>query len=285
MQAGSKPLEGGRRTRGERAEGSSSQPLVSVVTVVFNGATHLEETIVSVASQTWSPVEHIIIDGGSTDGTLDILRRHDDKLGYWLSEPDSGIYEAMNKGVDLVTDPESYILFANADDHLYSPEAIERAMTASSGEDLVYGRMVLSDDDISGIVGRRVDLDDLARQTLCHPSTFTRKKVFDRVGKFDTSYTIAADYDHIVRCFAAPVSTRFVDVIVSRMRMGGRSEEQFMLSCRERKAVIRRRFPLLPRLRGVTRVNLYDIPRNAARRWIDRAGLLGHWRALKGSSQ
>ena len=110
-----------------------------------------------------------------------------------------------------------------------------------------------------------------------------RRRVFDQVGKFDTSYRIAADYDHIVRCFAAPVSTRFVDVIVAKMRMGGVSEDRFLLSCRERKAVIRKRFPLVPRLRGILQVNLYDIPRNTARRMIDRAGLLGHWRALKGS--
>jgi hypothetical protein len=156
-------------------------------------------------------------------------------------------------------------------------------MSQSAGEDLLYGRMVLTDGEISGVAGRRVTLNDLANETLCHPATFVRRKIFDRVGKFDTSYRIAADYDHIVRCFAAPVSTRFVDVIVSNMRMGGVSDDRFMLSCRERKDVIRRRFSFFPRLKGVLQVNLYDIPRNTARRWIGRAGLLGHWRALKGS--
>lgn len=276
-------VEGGRRTRGHAATGSASQPLVSVVTVVFNGAEHIEETILSVASQTYPNIEHIVIDGGSTDGTVKIIRKYDATLGYWASENDTGVYDAMNKGIDLVFDPDSYILFANADDRLYSAEAVERVISASGGEELVYGKMVLADEQVSAIVGRRVEIKDLALQTLCHPATFVRRRVFDTVGKFDTSYTIAADYDHIVRCFAAPVSTRFVDVIVSRMRMGGLSEDQFMLSCRERKQVIRQRFPLLPRLRGVWQVNLYDIPRNTARRWIDRAGLLGHWRALKGS--
>ena len=276
-------VEGGRRTRADRAAGRPDAPLISVVTVVFNGARHIEETIQSVASQTYRNIEHIVIDGGSTDGTVDIIRRHDAILGYWMSQTDAGVYDAMNKGVALVTDPDSYILFANADDRLYSTEAIERAISASGGEDLVYGRMVLADEQVSAIVGKRVELEDLALQTLCHPATFVRRRIFDSVGKFDTSYTIAADYDHIVRCFQAPVSTRFVDVIVSRMRMGGLSEDRFMLSCRERKQVIRLRFPFLPRLRGIWQVNLYDIPRNTARRWIDRAGLLGHWRALKGS--
>ena len=275
--------EGGRRLSGAVSKGTPSAPLFSVITAVYNGAAHVEETIRAVRDQTYAPVEHIVIDGGSTDGTVDILARYNDTLAYWVSEPDNGIYDAMNKGIELVTDPESYILFANADDHLYSPQALERVVSASSGEDLVYGRMLLTDGDISGIAGRRVSFDDLARQTLCHPATFIRRRVFDSVGKFDVSYRIAADYDHMVRCFAAGVSTRFVDVIVSTMRMGGVSDDRFLLSCRERKAVIRKRFPLVPRLKGIWQVNLYDIPRNTARHWIDRAGLLGHWRALKGS--
>ncbi|MGI9043023.1 MAG: glycosyltransferase family 2 protein [Gemmatimonadaceae bacterium] len=275
--------EGGRRLSGHVPEASGANPLVSIVTAVYNGAKHIEETILAIAGQTYMPVQHIVVDGGSTDGTVEILEKYGGTLAYWVSEPDNGIYDAMNKGIDLVADAESYILFANADDHLYSPEAVDRMIAASSGEDLLYGRMVLTDGDISGIAGRKVDLDDLAQETLCHPATFVRRKIFDRVGKFDTTYRIAADYDHIVRCFAAPVSTRFVDVIVSTMRMGGLSDDRFLLSCRERKAVIRKRFPLVPRLKGVWQVNLYDIPRNMARRWIDRAGLLGRWRALKGS--
>jgi glycosyltransferase involved in cell wall biosynthesis len=253
-----------------------------VITAVRNGAKHLEQTITAIAGQTYSPIEHIVVDGGSTDATVEILERSG-SIGYWMSEPDTGIYDAMNKGIGLVNDPESYILFANADDYLTAPDAIERAMALSSGEDLVYGRMVLTDGTVSGVAGKPVTLDDLATQTLCHPATFVRRKVFDRVGTFDTSYRIAADYDHIVRSFRAPVTTRFVDVIVSTMRMGGVSEDRFMLSCRERKQVIRKWFPLVPRLRGIWQVNLYDIPRNTVRRWIDRAGLLSYWRALKGS--
>ena len=276
-------VEGGRRGLGERRTGTSDRPLISVVTVVFNNVKHVEETIQAVASQTYADVDHIVIDGGSTDGTLDVLRRYDGAISYWMSEPDSGIYEAMNKGIAAVNDPESYVIFSNAGDALYSNEALERVVEQSRGEDMLYGKMLLADDRISAVVGKRVALPDLAFQTLCHPATFVRRRVFDSVGLFDTKYSIAADYDHIVRCFLAPVSTRFVDVVVSRMRMGGTSEDQFMKSCRERKDVIRRRFPLVPRMRGIWQVNLYDIPRNIARRWLDRAGLLGHWRAIKGS--
>ena len=129
----------------------------------------------------------------------------------------------MNKGIELVTDPQSYILFANSADELDSAPAIENAMALGKGADLLYGRMVLGDGTTSATVGQAVTLEDLARQTICHPSTFVRRRVFDEVGRFDTSYRIAADYDHIVRCFAHPVSTRFIDVVVSDMSMGGTS--------------------------------------------------------------
>jgi Glycosyltransferases involved in cell wall biogenesis len=228
--------EGGKRTRGLIPRGSAEQPLVSVITVVYNGAAHLERTIRAVAEQNYPTVEHIVIDGGSTDGSLDIIRTNDDSIGYWVSEPDNGIYDAMNKGVGLVTDQAAYILFANADDRLHSPSAIADALAGGKGEDLIYGKMMLGDGNIAAVVGHAVSRNDLARQTICHPSTFVRRSVFDRVGKFDTSYRLAADYDFIVRCFLAPVTTRFVDVIVSDMSMGGTSEASFMESCRERKA-------------------------------------------------
>ena len=260
-----------------------SRPMVSVITVVFNGVEYLQQAITAVANQTYPNVQHIIIDGASTDGTISVIEHNQSRLAFWKSEPDRGVYDAMNKGIEVVTDPESYIVFANADDSLNSPDAIEQVIARSGGEDLVYGKMVFTDGNVSGVLGREVELSDLARETLCHPATLVRRRVFDELGKFDTDFRIAADYDFIVRAFAAGVTTKFVDVIVSRMRMGGLSDDRFMLSCRERKEVIRRHFPLLQRLAGVWQVNLYDIPRNAVRRFLANLGLLGHWRALKGS--
>ena len=275
-------LEGGLRTRGVYKKGTLDHPLVSVVTVTYNRATRIEDTIHAVLEQTYPNVEYLVVDGGSTDGTVDILRKYEDRLGFWVSEPDAGIYDAMNKAVDLVHDSASYVLFANSDDTLYSPQALERLVQGGCGADLVYGRMIVTDGEASAVYGRKIVLEDLAGEMLCHPATMMRRRIFDDVGKFDTSFRIAADYDLIVRCFAHPVSSQFVPEIVSRMAMGGVSEDQFMISCRERKKVVRARFTSRARLLGVWRVNLYDIPRNAARHWLSRAGLLRHWRILKG---
>lgn len=276
--------EGGRRSRGLRHTGTAGQPLVSIVTVVFNRAWHIEETILAILGQSYPNLEYIIVDGGSTDGTVDILRKYDDRIDYWVSERDMGIYEAMNKGIDLVTDSESYVMFANSDDRLFSPDVVQRIVEGGRGADLVYGKMQVTDGGASRITGREVTFEDLAGETLNHPATFTRRRVFDLVGKFDTSYRIAADYDQIVRCFAHPVTTQFVDEIVSRMSMHGTSEAQYQLSCRERKRVVREHYRAATRLSGILRVNLYALPRNSARHWLDRVGLLGNWRALKGFS-
>jgi glycosyltransferase involved in cell wall biosynthesis len=274
-------LTGGRRTRGLRTEGTAELPLVSVVTVVRNRVSQIERTIQGVLEQTYPHVEYIIIDGGSTDGTVDVIRQYEDRIDYWVSEPDTGIYDAMNKAIEIVGDPNAYVMFANADDCLYTPFALERLVAGGRRADVVYGRMVFTDGDASAIQGREVTLSDLAGETVCHPATLTRRSVFDVVGRFDTSYRIAADYDFVVRCFAHPVTTRYVPEIVSRVEMGGVSDDQYMISCRERKRVVRTQFRSLDRLAGVWRVNLYDIPRNVVRHWLNRAGLLGYWRALK----
>lgn len=275
--------EGGRRTRGERKRGTPERPLVSVITVVRNAVGDIARTIEGVLAQSYENVEYIVVDGASDDGTLDVIRRYDDRIDYWVSERDTGIYDAMNKGVELVSDSNAYIIFANAADKLYSPAALERAVDRAGDADLVYGRMRLTDGDESAVMGREVTVSDLARETLCHPATLMRRRVFDTVGRFDTRFKIAADYDLIVRCFQHPVKSRFVDEIISEMQMGGTSEDRFMLSCSERKKVVRERFGYPERLAGVWQVNLYDIPRNAARRWLNQAGLLAQWRVLRRS--
>lgn len=112
------------------AQGSADDdlPRVSVITVVFNGAATLERTIQNVLSQTWPSVEYVVVDGGSTDGTVDILRRHDDRIAHWVSEPDRGLYDAMNKGLDAATG--DWVVFMGADDCFADAGSVAEYMEA-----------------------------------------------------------------------------------------------------------------------------------------------------------
>ena len=127
--------EGGLRTQGYFKTSLEGKPLITVVTVVFNGEQFLEETILSVMNQTYENIEYIIIDGGSTDGTLNIIKKYENSIDYWVSEYDRGIYDAMNKGIAL--SQGDFIGFLNADD-LYNLEVIEELSNALSLNDFDF---------------------------------------------------------------------------------------------------------------------------------------------------
>ena len=205
-------------------------PTVAVVTAVRNAEDTLEDTLASVARQSWRPLEHIVVDGASTDGTRAILERQGPGVR-WVSEPDRGLYDAMNKGLAIVRDPEAYVVFLNADDVFHGEDAIERALAAAGGEDFLYGRLERYDQalDHRDIIGREVTARDMVLGMRCHhQAMLTRARVFRRVGGFDLRYRFAADYDWAVRVFLDPtLSRRFVPVIVATMRRGGVSDRPF----------------------------------------------------------
>lgn len=274
--------EGGRRARGIVKRGDARSPLVAVVTVVRNGMPLLERTIDAVVSQTYPNIEYIVVDGASTDGTVELLRRRDDEIDYWRSEPDAGLYDAMNKGIGLVSDGSAYVMFANSDDRLYERDTIEKFVRAGKGADFIYGKQILTDGETSAVLGTEVDLNGLKRRNISHAATLVRRGVFDTVGKFDLKYRLVADYDFFVRCFQQPIEKRFVDQIVAEVSMFGLSETQFRLLLRERLDVIANRFGVVPRLSAGARIYCYDIPRNFLRGELRKRGLLGRWRAMKG---
>jgi len=117
-------MKGGYRLNGQVPEQAAGKPVVSVITVVFNSVNLLERTIQSILNQTWPNIEHIIIDGGSKDGTVDIIRKYDDRIAYWISEPDGGLYDAMNKGLAAATG--DFVWFLNSGDLAYRDETLEQ---------------------------------------------------------------------------------------------------------------------------------------------------------------
>lgn len=170
---------------------------ISIITVVYNGAATLRETIESIFSQTYPYIEFILIDGGSSDGTVDIIKKYDSKIAFWISEKDKGIYDAMNKGVKKATG--DWIYFLGADDILYSPGTIEQLVAKfRSGNTLYYGNAIFK---TSG----RVYDGYFSRYKLClrnisHQAIFYPRAVFEQ-RLFDVKYRIKSDYHFNLLCF------------------------------------------------------------------------------------
>ena len=200
-------------------------PLISIITVVYNGAEHLEETIQSVLEQTYPHVEYIVVDGGSTDGSVEIIRSYDAAIDWWVSEPDKGIYQAMNKG--LARASGDLINFLNADDYLL-PESLKHVATACQEEqaDVYYGNQLF----LWEVNGERLhkrcipNLQLMEKKMgLFHQACFVRRAVFEELGAFDESFSIAGDYEFMLRAFLAKSRFAHVNAYLSAFRLGGKS--------------------------------------------------------------
>jgi glycosyltransferase involved in cell wall biosynthesis len=182
--------EGGLRMQGYYKASQPDKPLLTVVTVVFNGEQFLEETIKSVINQTYENIEYIIIDGGSTDGTLDIIRKYEQTIDYWVSEYDKGIYDAMNKGIDATTG--NYLLFLGADDELFDSNVFEKLkLHFMEKPDLVYGDIQYRNQQR---IHSRFSVSTLLHNTIHHQGAFYHSRLFSSF-RYNTFYRIAADYE------------------------------------------------------------------------------------------
>ena len=226
----SKPIrnEGGRRAKGLHESSTESCPLITVITVVFNGAETLEQTIQSVIQQTYNNIEHIIIDGGSTDKTLAILQKYDHKIAYWLSEQDSGIYDAMNKGILLARG--DYIGMLNSDDFFSDPIALEVIATniRLANVDAVFSRLDIVDPINLDRVLRRYRVSNFSSLMLRigimppHPTFYCKKSCYENAGLYLTNFRIAADFEMLVRLLTKHhITWRFIDKTTIKMRSGG----------------------------------------------------------------
>jgi len=268
------------------ADARSAAVSVTVITVVRNGARTIEAAVESVLAQSHRPLEYIVVDGCSTDGTLDILRRYGDRVR-WTSMPDGGLYDAMNQGIARFPEPNTYIHFLNADDRFAANDSLERALAASAGADFVYGRLERRDEALrySDVVGRRVDRRALLYGTrIAHQAILCKRSVFDRVGGFRTEYRIAADYDWLLRVFEnRGITTRFVPVVVASMGFGGVSWERFPALARERFRIVRKHYAFPDVVRFSVYTVFGDYVRHYLQRALRRLHLLNFARALKQS--
>ena len=224
---------GGKRLNAESSESNMNNPLFTVITVVFNGAKELESTIQSVQNQSCRNLEYVVIDGGSTDGTLDVLRRYENLIGYWMSGLDKGVYDAFNKACRLIKG--EWAIFLGAGDVFYDAEVLESMTEAvqnvSAETEIVYGKVcVVNEQNSSSELlnwpwPQMRDTWQGGRPMVPHhQGVFHRKRLLSMESPFDISYRIAADsklfYTSISR-----VDPAFADVVVARSLLGGLSTE------------------------------------------------------------
>lgn len=218
---------GGKRTQGIKAQGGGpGRPLVSIVTVVYNGKATLERTINSVLQQRYPHIEYIIVDGGSTDGTIGLLKRYEDRIDLWTSGKDKGIYDAMNKGLALCTG--DWIGLINADDW-YEPDTVERVVKAAADRSeisVVHGDIWLHyPNGHRSVKKARVSgfLLKYWEMVLNHPSFFVRTELY-RKQPFDAALKVSADHKWTYEAFRrSPSSFLYLPVPLANFTVGGAS--------------------------------------------------------------
>lgn len=201
---------------------------VSIITVVYNGEATIESAIRSVREQDYQDIEYIIIDGASKDGTVDIVKKHKDFISKLISEPDRGIYDAMNKGISHATGDIIGIL--NADDMYASPDVVSsvvKKLEESKADALVGDLVFVKPTDLDKVIRyysskdfkiERFEKGDMPP----HPTFFVRKEVYERFGTFNTDYRIIADFDLMLRfLYKHRVSFAYLPKVMVKMRTGG----------------------------------------------------------------
>jgi len=236
------------------------RPLVSVITVVYNGAATLDATIRSVAAQTFRDLEFVIVDGGSKDATIDIIKKYPDTITRWISEPDKGVYDAMNKGIRLAEG--EWLYFLGSDDTFQDSGVLAGFFgDADAGGlaelDLVYGD-VLSP-SYKGRYDGEFNYEKLLSRNLSHQAAFYKKSLFTRLGDYDQHYRMHADWDFNLRCFSdAAVRTRYTGVLVASFGAEGISAGHDLAFLRERLIPAKLRWLEQTGIRTLRDLRLYD---------------------------
>jgi len=206
----------------------------SIITAVYNNSRYIKDCIESVLSQSYRPIEYILIDGGSTDGTLEILDKYKTEFSFFLSEPDQGIYDALNKGMRAATG--DVIGFLHSDDLFSHKNTLQNIANVFEEfqANVIYGDLLYVEKDNPGKIIRYWKSEQFNTDLLIkgwmppHPTLFLKKEVIKYVGCFDINYKISADYDYIIRVFKIPgLIAKYLPEVISHMRVGGASNRTF----------------------------------------------------------
>jgi glycosyltransferase involved in cell wall biosynthesis len=222
---------------------------LSLITINYNNKIGFKQTVESVIGQTWKEFEYIIIDGGSTDGSVDVIKEYENQINFWVSEPDKGIYNAMNKGLQVAKG--EYVMFLNSGDYLYNVTTLNLFSEYLSGTDIVYGDvMKIFSDDRKEIQRYENPISMSAflerSQHLCHQAVLMSRIAINKAGGFDENYRIVSDWKlFAIAMFKNGATVKYVGVIISGFDMQGvsQSPQSKLMIDEEHRQVLKTEFP------------------------------------------
>nr|WP_294950617.1 glycosyltransferase family 2 protein [uncultured Mucilaginibacter sp.] len=224
------------------------KPTLSVITVVYNNMADIGRTMLSVLNQTYPSIEYIVIDGGSADGTLDIINTYKNRIAKLISEPDKGIYDAMNKGLALATG--DYVLFMNSGDEFYAADTVEKVFGTADGADIYYGETEMVNARRQSLGRRRHKAPRKFNwrsfkfgMSVSHQAIYIKRYLAQ---PYDPAYQLSADIDWIIRAAKKAKKIVKVDGYVAKYLIGGMSKAKHRQSLEERFAIMKKHYGLLP---------------------------------------
>jgi len=241
------------------------KPILSVITIVYNNVKDIERTVLSVLNQTYTGIEYIVVDGLSNDGTLDIIKKYEGRIAKFTSEKDEGIYDAMNKGLDLATG--DYVIFMNSGDEFYDIDTVAAVFASANDADIYYGETEMIDDVGQSLGQRRHKAPKRFTwrgfnlgMSISHQAIYIKRTLIE---PYDRRYQLSADIDWIIR--AAKKAKKIVNVnrYVAKYLVGGMSKTKHRQSLVERFDIMKRHYGLVP-----TVFNHFIIAANLGWYWL-----------------
>lgn len=225
-------------------------PTLSVITVVYNNVKHIERTLKSVINQTYSDIEFIVIDGASTDGTLNTIEKYRSDIDILISEPDKGIYDAMNKGLKIASG--EYVIFMNSGDEFYGNTTVEQVFKTSAFADIYYGETEMLDENLVNQGRRRHKAPQQLQlksfqfgMSVSHQAIIIKKSI---VKNYDSKYQLSADIDWILDAITKAQKIVNTQLVIAKYLMGGMSKKRHLQSLKERYQIFKNYYGFLPNL-------------------------------------
>jgi len=241
------------------------KPILSVITIVYNNVSDIERTMFSVLNQTYTGVEYIVVDGLSNDGTLEVIKRYENRIAKLISERDEGIYDAMNKGLAAATG--DYVIFMNSGDEFYDVDTVASVFAAGDDADIYYGETEMIDENGQSLGQRRHKAPKQFTwrsfkfgMSVSHQAIYIKRALLE---PYDRQYELSSDIDWIIRAAKKAKSIVNVNRYVAKYLVGGMSKKKHRQSLEERFDIMKRHYGLVP-----TILNHFVIAFNLGWYWL-----------------